>query len=125
MDLHRRLGVLTFTLTALMIVLGLFAATDALHRGFAPPPFEALTFYIIPITDIAMFGLLIALAYRQRRVPAAHKRLLILSVIAIIDAAIARWPFPLFQANRWYGDAACYAFLMVLVIYDLIACRSG
>ncbi|GAC1401645.1 MAG: hypothetical protein NVSMB64_00130 [Candidatus Velthaea sp.] len=122
--LHRRLGTATFALAALMIVLGLFAATDALHRAFAPPGLDALTFYIIPITDIAIFTLLIALAYRERRVPAAHKRFVILSVVAILGAAIARWPFPILQANHWYGDAACYAFLLVLVIYDLIALRK-
>lgn len=119
--LHRRLGLAGFALAAAMIVLGILAATDSLRRGFSPPGIDVLTFYIIPITDIVLFAIFILLANRARRVPVAHKRWVIVAAIAILDAAIARWPFAFVHQGHWLADLACYAFLAALAAYDVFS----
>lgn len=63
-DIHRRPGIAGFLLACLMIVLGNLAATDSLVRGSSVPGRDAQFFYIVPQSDIVIFGLLIAFAFR-------------------------------------------------------------
>ncbi len=120
-DLHRRLGLLGFALAAAMVVLGLLAATDMMARHMAPgaPGAEVRAFYAIPLADMVGFATLIWFGYRERRRPAAHKRLMLIATIALLDAAFVRWPVP---APWWYLHAAeicCYVLLLILMSYDL------
>jgi hypothetical protein len=62
-DIHRRLA--GFLLGSLMIVLGVLAATDSLARHANLLGRDAKAFYIVPLTDIVIFGTL--LLPRQRR----------------------------------------------------------
>ncbi len=121
-DIHRRLGLWGFGLATLMVILGVLAATDALRRGFAPSGagISPLTFYIVPITDMAVFTTLIFLGYRARRDPSAHKRWMILATIAILDAAIARWPFAFMRPGHLVSDLILFSFLFLLAGYDLL-----
>ncbi len=94
-DVHRKLGLVGFGLAVLMVVLGLLAATDSLRRGFSPPHsgLSAETFYVVPVSAMLLFSTLTASAYRARRRPAVHKRLIVVATVAILAAAIQRWPF--------------------------------
>jgi hypothetical protein len=94
-DLHRRLGVAAFGFACLMVVMGVLAASDALARGFSPPGsgFDPLTFYTIPMGGMLIFSTLLYLAYRERSNPSAHKRLILIANIAILDAPTGRPPF--------------------------------
>jgi len=93
---HRKLGVVGGLLAALMLVVGYMAAITAARRGFAtpglPPP---LVFLAIPFFDLVVFAVLVGTGLYFRRTPAAHKRLMLLSTIAILTAAIARLPYVL------------------------------
>jgi len=95
-DIHRRLGLLGGALALLMLVVGYTAAIAAARRGFAtpglPPP---LVFLAIPIFDLVVFAGLVGAALFLRRRPAAHKRLMFLSTVAVLTAAIARLPYVL------------------------------
>jgi len=95
-DLHRRLGVLGGALALLMLVVGYQAAVTAARRGFAtpglPPP---LVFFVVPIFDLLVFATLVGTGLYLRRKPAAHKRLMLLSTVAVLTAAIARLPYVL------------------------------
>lgn len=90
---HRKLGVAGGGLAALMLIVGYMAAVTAARRGFVtpglPPP---LVFFAIPLFDLIVFPLLVGAALYYRRTPAAHKRLMLLSTIAILTAAVARLP---------------------------------
>lgn len=119
--LHRQLGLAGFALAAAIVVLGALAATDSLRRGFSPPDLDGRSFYIIPLTDIALFASFMFLASRTRRAPAMHKRWVIVATIAILDAAIARWPFGFVHQGHWLADIACYAFLAALGAYDIFS----
>jgi len=98
---HRRLELLGFGLACLMVVLGLLVATDSLGRHFAPGEAGMRTraFYAVPLTVMLTFSTLIYFAFRNRFNPAAHKRLILIATIAILDAVFERWPVP----AKWWG----------------------
>jgi len=84
-NIHRKLGLFGFGLACLMVVLGVLTASGLLARGVSPVPvFDAKTFYVIPMSD--RVATLILCAYRYRSNPAPHKRLILLTNIAIMDA---------------------------------------
>ena len=89
-DLHRRLGVVGFLLAAVMVVLGMLAATNALSRNFAPPGLDPLTFYVIPMSDMVIFSVFIFFAYRARFDPDTHKRLIMLATISLAVLTVGR-----------------------------------
>jgi hypothetical protein len=120
---HRTLGLAGFGLACAMVVLGLFAATDALRRGSAPLGLTAKTFYIIPISDMVVFSILVFFAWRARRQPASHKRLILIATIGLMDAAVGRWPVAFLQHNPKAQDLVPFAFLLIVMLYDLVSQR--
>jgi FtsH-binding integral membrane protein len=122
-DIHRRLGIAGFVLAILMVILGVMAATDLLVREGGPPGTDAKFFYIVPLSGMMIFAPLIFFAFRARTNPSAHKRLILVATMALVVAAIARWPFPFVQS---LGAAYrfSYIFLILLVAYDLWSTRK-
>jgi hypothetical protein len=120
-DLHRRLGLAAFALASVMPLLGLLAASDSLRRNFSPPGsgLDPKTFYAIPVADMVIFAGLIFFAYRARMDPAAHKRLILLSTIALMDAPTGRPPFAAITARPHLDVVFCWFFLLLLLAYDL------
>lgn len=86
---HMRLGWLTLALSVLMVPLGLAAAlVDQVRQAAQPdyaPQFLALEFEETIAFSVFMIGGIV-----YRRSPAAHKRLMVLSAVAISDAGFAR-----------------------------------
>jgi hypothetical protein len=120
---HKRLGLAGFGLAVAMVVLGVLAATDALRRGSGPLGLDAKTFYVVPISDMLVFSVLVFFAYRARRRPAAHKRLILIATIALMDAAVGRWPVAYLQANPKMQDLVPLVFVLVVMAYDLVSLR--
>jgi hypothetical protein len=123
-DVHRKLGLVGFGLACLMIVLGVLASTDQLRREFGQAiddsGLDPKAFYIIPLTDMVIFGMLVFLAFRARFNPPAHKRFLLIGTTALLIAAVARWPIGFIQHNPIGVAVLCtYGFLLLLVAYDL------
>ena len=118
-DIHRRLGIAGFLLACLMIVLGVLAATDALSRPNPPSGLDVKTFYIIPMTDMLIFAVLVFFAFRARFNPPAHKRLILVATTALMIAAIARWPLAMIYRKPLAAALLTYVFLLLLVAYDL------
>ena len=89
--LHMSLGKASVLISAAMIILGYFVLRGAVARpefsiaGMPPAPSA-----MFPFTDIVNFTIAYGLALANRRVPAAHKRLMLLAGILIIDPAAAR-----------------------------------
>ncbi len=117
-DIHRRLGIAGFMLACLMVILGVLAATDALARGVGPGG-DPRFFYIIPLTDMLIFAILIFCAFRARSNPPTHKRLILVATITLMTAAIARWPLAMVHRNAAAATLLSYGFLLILVAYDL------
>jgi hypothetical protein len=117
-DIHRKLGVAGGVLAVLMLVVGYRAAIAAAARGFStpglPPP---LVFLAVPMFDLVVFPCLVGAALVLRRNPAAHKRLMLLSMLAVITAAIARLPGVLpFGPPAFFGLTDL--FLLAGIAYD-------
>jgi len=124
-DIHKKLGLFGFGLACLMVVFGLLASVNSLGRwvarGTSPVAgVDPRTFFIVPVTDIFVFATLIYLGWALRYKGAEHKRVVYIATIALLDAAIARWPFQFIQTGpHVLADLCCYAFLFALVAYDL------
>ena len=125
-DIHRRLGLLGFGLACLMVTLGVLAASNSLARGFSPPgsPFDPKTFYAIPIVDMLVFATLVFFAFRARFDPSAHKRLILIATISLMDAPTGRPPFAAITAHPFLGSTFVAIFLLMLVAYDLWSTRK-
>jgi hypothetical protein len=129
-DLHRRLGVAGAALAGVMLVLGPATAIVADATRFAAkgttPEFLAVQF-----TDILAFGTLAGAGLLLRRVPLAHKRLMMLALIYISDAGFARLINPIASAplgdGFWGEMAGLYLASDILVLslgaYDLVKRR--
>ena len=115
---HRKLGLLGGVLAALMLVLGYLAAVTAARRGFStpglPPP---LVFLAVPFFDLIVFASLVGAGFFYRRTPVTHKRLMLIATIAILTAAIARWPLVLAYGPLMYFGLTD-VLLVVLALYD-------
>ena len=123
-DIHRRLGIAGFLLACLMIILGVLAATEALARPNSPSGIDVKTFYIIPMTDMLIFAVLVFFAFRARFNPSAHKRIILIATIGIMIAAVSRWPFALVHRKPLVAALLSYGFLFILVAYDLFSTRK-
>ena len=79
-------------------------ATDSLARHFAPGDagMRVRAFYTVTLSTMLAFSTLIYFAFRNSFNPAAHKRLILIATIAILDAAFQRWHVPV----AWWGERA-------------------
>jgi hypothetical protein len=123
-DLHRRLGIAGFLRACRMVILGVLAATDSLARAGGPAGRDVQFFYIVPLTDMLIFATLTFFAFRARRNPQTHKRLIIVATIGLTMAAIARWPTTFLLRNAAMAALLSYVFLLIVVAYDLWSSRK-
>lgn len=119
--LHRRLGVLGALVACAMVVTGFMAGTDTLVRNVPPGLSEVL--YIVNVSMVAVFAVLIAFAFRYRNTPAAHKRLILVANIAILFAPLIRFPAAFLYHNLFAATRASYVFLLPVILYDLWSIR--
>lgn len=94
--LHMQLGKASTLVATAMIVLGYFVIRGA----YANPDWNVAGMsraasVMFPFTDIVNFTIAYGLAMANRRNPAAHKRLMLLAGLLIIDPAAARLVFTL------------------------------
>ena len=90
--LHRSVGLIGISLATAMAIFGFLIAILSVRRDTAAGMGEAArTFMIVPLTDITVFATLITLALVWIRRPDRHKRLMLLAMMVILPAPIARW----------------------------------
>lgn len=121
--LHRRLGVVGAVLAALLVVVGLTTAIVSAQRTFAAGNEGALRFLAIPFGDMLVFAILVTAGIYYRRRGEAHKRLMLLATISILDAAIARWPLAIMAAGPVAFFGVTDLLVMAGLVYDLVAHR--
>lgn len=120
--LHRTLGTVFFCLPPLMVVLGVIAALDALHRGVRIGPLDPAVTLAIPLFDIVGFSVVIYAAWSTRRRPDAHKRLVMLATIGLTYAAFGRFPWERMGISPAAGGVmGIGALILLMVAYDLIS----
>ena len=91
--IHQWLGFGMFALGAFMVVLGILAATDSMVRHMPENRVGSEEFYIVSLSDMLVFGVLLVFAYRARRRAAEHKRLIYVATTTLMGAAIFRFPW--------------------------------
>lgn len=123
-DIHRRLGIAGFLLACAMLVLGILAASDSLARNAGPAGRDAKFFYIIPMSNILAFAILIFFAFRARFNPPAHKRLILIATSSLTIAALARWPVAMVYRHADIATLFSCIFLVILGAYDLWSTRK-
>lgn len=94
--LHKRLGQLSLVLVGAMLILGFLVIRSALAKPeFSIAGMTPAASVMFPFTDLVNLSIAYALALHNRKNPAAHKRLMLLAGILIIDPAVARLVFTL------------------------------
>lgn len=78
---------------------------------------------MINTSMVVVFAVLTAFAYLMRAVPSAHKRLILVANVAIIFAALIRWPHETLYHNIPAAARASYLFLLPIFLYDLWSTR--
>lgn len=92
-DWHKKLGIFGAVLAPLLVLLGLAAAIDTERRHRSIPGVDPPVIFAIQFAELALFATLVAKGIGARHDPQAHKRLMLLSTVAIMGPAVARWPF--------------------------------
>lgn len=124
--LHMRLGVVAYALVPAMIVMGVVGSLMAARRpgGFVGVPVPPLQFLAVVLGDMVMFALFAGLALAYRRRPQAHKRLIILAGIVLMDPSIGRWPVDaLAQVPDYSFWLKIALFLVPLIVWDIVTLR--
>lgn len=117
---HRQLGGLGAVLAAVMTGVGVATALAAAARGHAPGGGDPRAFLIIPLVGIAVFAATVACAVAMRRRPDAHKRLMVLANISLLDPAIARLPFAIMAVHPLVSFGLACLLGVAVVVYDLV-----
>jgi hypothetical protein len=90
-ETHRKVGMAGAALAVLVWGLGNVAAIEAIHVGYRglgnPYAFYSITFF-----SIQAFAIIVALGIWKRSDLEAHRRLMLLSNAAILEAAVGRLP---------------------------------
>jgi hypothetical protein len=121
---HRSLGTIAFCLPPIMIVLGIIAAVDALHRGVQIGPLDPSVSAAIPLIGIVGFTIVTYTSWRARRRPDVHKRLILIATMGLIAAAFGRFPWAHIGLPPAAGAVTGLGvLLLLLVIYELITIR--
>ena len=123
---HRQLGQYGVALAGAVVVLGVYGGLVAAGRpgGFIGVPVPSLQFLVVPLAAISLFAVFVALAIARRSDSQSHKRYMLLASIAMIEAAVARWPFDfMVQPSPVPGlgmfELVTCLFLVPLAIWDL------
>jgi hypothetical protein len=121
---HRSLGTIAFCLPPIMIVLGVIAAIDALHRGVKIGPLDPSVSAAIPLIGIVSFVIVIYASWRARRRPDAHKRLILIATMGLVAAAFGRFPWARIGLPPAAGAVTGLGILLlILILYELISIR--
>jgi hypothetical protein len=117
--IHRRLGIAGMFIAGLVVIFGILAAGDSMARLGSRATSLALSFSITPFTDMLVFAMLAGSAFYLRRDSPTHKRLIVLATIAMMRAAIVRWPFAFVFHSQGKAILISYLFVVMLLVYDL------
>jgi hypothetical protein len=122
-DLHRRAGVFGAILALAILIAGPMTAITAAKLGHTPGP-PPLIFLVVPLGDILVFALLVGAGLYFRSRSDIHRRLMLLSCVGMLTAAIARIQLEFIQTG---GLPVFFALTDLLVLssvaYDTIKHR--
>ncbi len=115
-DLHRRTGVVGALLAVAVLIVGITTAITAAQLGRTPGP-PPLVFLVIPLGDMLVFALLVSTGLYFRGRSDIHKRLMLLSCVGLLAAAISRIPLDFIKA----GGVPVFFGLTDLIVLSCVA----
>jgi hypothetical protein len=101
---------------AAVLIVGIATAITAAKLGRSPGP-PPLVFLVVPLGDMLVFALLVGAGLYLRSRPDMHRRLMLLSCVGMLTAAIARIPIGFIQA----GGLPVFFGLTDLVVLTCVA----
>jgi hypothetical protein len=120
---HMRLGVLGMFLAPLLVLLGFAVMVDAVRRhaqfGIG---IDAIT--AGDTLFLVVFSILVTWAFRARRNPPEHKRLMILSMVPLLGPALARWPLPFIFSPLVLFFVLWDFAVICLIVFDLVTLKK-
>jgi hypothetical protein len=117
--LHRRLGIIGLGLAPLVVVLGVLVALEMLER-FAPVhTVDSPLIFAVALSEITGFAGPVFFAFRLRRRPAYHKRLIVIATIAMTTAGFGRWPIAFLLHQPLPAMLCAFTLLGIIVLFDL------
>ncbi|MEM6913659.1 MAG: hypothetical protein AAF511_06750, partial [Pseudomonadota bacterium] len=120
---HRQLGFLSLGLALAIIVIGyLVVRMTVLKPDGIIAGRPALIGAIFPTLDIINFAIAYSLGVLNRGNANAHKRLMLIAAIMMIDAAMARLIFGLGLPGTLIIRAE-FSLLLAILVYDLVKLR--
>lgn len=127
--LHRRLGWWLVGLSVALVPLGLVAAMVDMTRAAAHTPYEP-EFLALEFQSMIVFAILLTLATRMRYDLAAHKRLMMLLTVVLLDPGTSRaWgffgPFQLTGGFGWWFHFFWANALLLFAMIGWDAWRHG
>lgn len=91
LDLHRATGVAGVALATAMCLVGLAVAVNSLRVASAAGFEEAARrFSVVPVTGVALFAVLLAIALLNVARPDVHKRLMLVATASLLQAGVGR-----------------------------------
>jgi hypothetical protein len=121
--IHRRLGLIGLGLAPLVVVLGAAVAIEMLRRLGGTLNFDALGIFAVALSEITGFAVPIFFAFRLRRRPDFHKRLILVGTIAMMTAGFGRWPVKFLLHQPLPAMGATFTLLLLVFAYDLLSLR--
>jgi hypothetical protein len=118
--LHRTFGWVFAALALLIVLTGPQVGIEAIRRGAVPPGLTAEQFLVLPFAGAVMFATFVGLGVIRRNNAQAHKRLMLLATISILDAAVARMPGML-AAGPLAFFALADLFIVAGIAYDVVS----
>jgi hypothetical protein len=127
---HRRLGIFGAGLAALVVVTGLMATYVVENRMLGTPRADP-AFISTLLEDVLIFGSLAGAALALRHDAAAHKRLMLLATMSLLQAGFIRWwgavmyrTFGHGFLGGWMADYLGVTLLVLAIgVYDLVTRR--
>lgn len=97
-SLHRRVGVFGALVAVAVLIVGIITAVTAARLGRSPGP-PPLVFLVVPLAEILVFAILVSTGLYFRGRSDIHKRLMLLSCVGMLAAAISRIPIGFIQTG--------------------------
>lgn len=120
--LHRTLGRASVVLATIMVGSGLVVAAVQIDRALPTDGSPFWDFMGLPILSLlVLFTAFYAVAIRRRRIPADHKRLMLLASTAALGAATFRILGRAFGFEQWVWIVGFYLpvlFVVAAIVYD-------
>src|SRR4051812_19173031 len=121
--IHRRLGIIGLVLAPLLVVFGVLVAVEMVKR-FAPiTTVDSPGIFAVALSEITGFAVPAFFAFRLRRDPATHKRLILIATIAMTTAGFGRWPVALLLHRPFPAMLAAFSLLGLIFAFDLASLR--